>query len=218
MASQPKQQPRVNGNTFKNYNGKKIISIQNSYQKAQILKNQHNNSSGGIQQQASKAVGGSSHSRKRSEKENQRAAPGNSAYSKIQLRTQDKHDESQEQAAAADQQQEGDSQANQSANGGGGTQGFHSIVCQVPQNQAASLQQMQMQKLAHLQQLQMQQQQKAQAHGQGGVQQQEWLIGAPRKNDVGRKTLVLDLDETLVHSQFKPVEGADIVLPVEIEG
>ena len=50
MASQPKQQPRVNGNTFKNYNGKKIISIQNSYQKAQILKNQHNNSSGGIQQ------------------------------------------------------------------------------------------------------------------------------------------------------------------------
>ena len=142
MASQPKQQPRVNGNTFKNYNGKKIISIQNSYQKAQILKNQHNNSSGGIQQQASKAVGGSSHSRKRSEKENQRAAPGNSAYSKIQLRTQDKHDESQEQAAAADQQQEGDAQANQSANGGGGTQGFHSIVCQVPQNQAASLQQM----------------------------------------------------------------------------
>ena len=29
---------------------------------------------------------------------------------------------------------------------------------------------------------------------------------------------MLDLDETLVHSQFKPVEGADIVLPVEIEG
>jgi RNA polymerase II subunit A small phosphatase-like protein len=28
---------------------------------------------------------------------------------------------------------------------------------------------------------------------------------------------VLDLDETLVHSSFKPVEGADIVLPVEIE-
>jgi RNA polymerase II subunit A small phosphatase-like protein len=29
---------------------------------------------------------------------------------------------------------------------------------------------------------------------------------------------VLDLDETLVHSQFKPVENADIILPVEIEG
>lgn len=26
------------------------------------------------------------------------------------------------------------------------------------------------------------------------------------------------MDETLVHSQFKPVENADIVLPVEIEG
>ena len=28
----------------------------------------------------------------------------------------------------------------------------------------------------------------------------------------------MDLDETLVHSQFKPVENADIILPVEIEG
>ena len=46
----------------------------------------------------------------------------------------------------------------------------------------------------------------------------EWLIGPQRKGDVGRKTLVLDLDETLVHSQFKPVENADIILPVEIEG
>lgn len=46
----------------------------------------------------------------------------------------------------------------------------------------------------------------------------EWLIGPQRKSDFGRKTLVLDLDETLVHSQFKPVENADIVLPVEIEG
>ena len=29
---------------------------------------------------------------------------------------------------------------------------------------------------------------------------------------------MLDLDETLVHSQFKPVENNDIILPVEIEG
>ena len=32
------------------------------------------------------------------------------------------------------------------------------------------------------------------------------------------KMLVLDLDETLVHSSFKPVENADIMLPVEIDG
>ncbi len=30
--------------------------------------------------------------------------------------------------------------------------------------------------------------------------------------------MVLDLDETLVHSSFKPPEKPDIVLPVEIEG
>lgn len=30
--------------------------------------------------------------------------------------------------------------------------------------------------------------------------------------------MVLDLDETLVHSSFKPPEQSDIVLPVEIEG
>lgn len=29
---------------------------------------------------------------------------------------------------------------------------------------------------------------------------------------------MLDLDETLVHSSFKPVENPDIILPVEIEG
>jgi RNA polymerase II subunit A small phosphatase-like protein len=34
----------------------------------------------------------------------------------------------------------------------------------------------------------------------------------------GKKCLVLDLDETLVHSSFKPVEKYDFVIPVEIEG
>jgi len=35
--------------------------------------------------------------------------------------------------------------------------------------------------------------------------------------DKNKKTLVLDLDETLVHSSFKPIVNADFVIPVEIE-
>ena len=38
------------------------------------------------------------------------------------------------------------------------------------------------------------------------------------KKSLGKKTLVLDLDETLVHSSFKPIDNADIVQPVEIDG
>ena len=34
----------------------------------------------------------------------------------------------------------------------------------------------------------------------------------------GRKTLLLDVDETLVHSSFTPPERADIILPIDIEG
>jgi len=32
------------------------------------------------------------------------------------------------------------------------------------------------------------------------------------------KCMVLDLDETLVHSSFRPVKGADFIIPVEIDG
>ena len=46
----------------------------------------------------------------------------------------------------------------------------------------------------------------------------QYLLGPQRASEAGRKTLVLDLDETLVHSSFKPVENADIMLPVEIDG
>lgn len=36
--------------------------------------------------------------------------------------------------------------------------------------------------------------------------------------NIGRKTLVLDLDETLVHSAFRPMEYHDYEIPVELEG
>jgi RNA polymerase II subunit A small phosphatase-like protein len=44
------------------------------------------------------------------------------------------------------------------------------------------------------------------------------MLPPPLPSDTGRKLLVLDLDETLVHSSFKPVPKCDFVVPVEIEG
>ena len=38
------------------------------------------------------------------------------------------------------------------------------------------------------------------------------------EEDKGKVTLVLDLDETLVHSSFRPIPNPDFVIPVEIEG
>lgn len=44
-----------------------------------------------------------------------------------------------------------------------------------------------------------------------------WLLNKQPKKFKGKKCLVLDLDETLVHSSFKFVRQCDFVIPVEIE-
>lgn len=38
------------------------------------------------------------------------------------------------------------------------------------------------------------------------------------QQDLGKICVVIDLDETLVHSSFKPISNADFIVPVEIEG
>ncbi|KAH7826876.1 putative nuclear LIM interactor-interacting factor related [Monocercomonoides exilis] len=44
------------------------------------------------------------------------------------------------------------------------------------------------------------------------------IIPPPLTEDINKKCLVLDLDETLVHSSFKPIPRADYVIPVEVQG
>lgn len=44
-----------------------------------------------------------------------------------------------------------------------------------------------------------------------------YLLPPVEENFKDKKCLVLDLDETLIHSSFKPVHDADFVVPVEIE-
>lgn len=53
---------------------------------------------------------------------------------------------------------------------------------------------------------------------EGGSDKQTWLLPPMQPNLKGRKCLVLDLDETLVHSSFKILNQADFTIPVEIEG
>ncbi|KAM9990483.1 hypothetical protein ACTFIY_006543 [Dictyostelium cf. discoideum] len=77
---------------------------------------------------------------------------------------------------------------------------------------------------------QQQQYNQHQQHQQQQQQQQQYINKDSQQNGeiplmvpmiprhVGLKTLVLDLDETLVHSSFKPVHNPDFIVPVEIEG
>ncbi|ORZ21485.1 NLI interacting factor, partial [Absidia repens] len=44
------------------------------------------------------------------------------------------------------------------------------------------------------------------------------LLAPISDQDKGRKCLILDLDETLIHSSFKATPQADFVVPVEIDG
>lgn len=44
------------------------------------------------------------------------------------------------------------------------------------------------------------------------------LLSAQSERSRGKKSLILDLDETLVHSSFKPPQSDDFIeLPVEID-
>ncbi|KAL5346268.1 hypothetical protein ACLOAV_008536 [Pseudogymnoascus australis] len=49
-------------------------------------------------------------------------------------------------------------------------------------------------------------------------EKQQWLLPPIEPRFSGKKCLVLDLDETLVHSSFKILHQADFTIPVEIEG
>ncbi|CCX05989.1 HAD-like domain-containing protein [Pyronema domesticum] len=51
-----------------------------------------------------------------------------------------------------------------------------------------------------------------------GKDRQQWLLPPIKPEMEGKKCLVLDLDETLVHSSFKLLQQADFTIPVEIEG
>nr|XP_003214992.1 PREDICTED: carboxy-terminal domain RNA polymerase II polypeptide A small phosphatase 1 [Anolis carolinensis] len=45
-----------------------------------------------------------------------------------------------------------------------------------------------------------------------------YLLPEIKPQDANKICVVIDLDETLVHSSFKPVNNADFIIPVEIDG
>lgn len=47
---------------------------------------------------------------------------------------------------------------------------------------------------------------------------EKYLLPPVKSKDRFRKCMVIDLDETLVHSSFKPIDNADFIVPVEIDG
>lgn len=51
-----------------------------------------------------------------------------------------------------------------------------------------------------------------------GCSVEEGLLTPPTKENQHKKCIVLDLDETLVHSSFKPVAEADFIVPVNLDG
>ena len=49
------------------------------------------------------------------------------------------------------------------------------------------------------------------------LQNKKFLLPNKSKEFINKKTLILDLDETLVHSSFVPFEKSDIILDVEFD-
>lgn len=59
---------------------------------------------------------------------------------------------------------------------------------------------------------------KAKAAGRNVVELRKSVLPPLSAQDAGKKCLVLDLDETLVHSSFKPTQNPDYIIPVDIDG